>query len=342
MPDPRFFDSLGPVSLGEIAALTGAELVRGDPSAPIMLAAPLAQSGGDAVSFLSDRRYAADAASTGAAACFVAPSDADTLPAGCAALVSRTAQAAWAMAAARLHSPRRARPSGQWIHPEAELEDDVFLGAGVVVEAGARIGRGTTVGPGAVIGVGVTIGRDCRIGPRAVVEFALVGDRVMLLAGAIIGQAGFGAAPGPRGLVDIPQLGRVILQDGVTVGAGTCIDRGAWDDTVIGENTKIDNMVQIAHNCRIGRNCAIAAQVGMSGSVTVGDGAQFGGQAGIAPHAVIGDGARVAAQAGITKGVPAGETWAGYPARPSRQWARETAWLARQSAGKSRGDKEGA
>jgi UDP-3-O-[3-hydroxymyristoyl] glucosamine N-acyltransferase len=142
--------------------------------------------------------------------------------------------------------------------------------------------------------------------------------------------------------VDVPQLGRVIIQDGVTVGAGTCIDRGAWDDTVIGENTKIDNMVQIAHNVRIGRNCAIAAQVGMSGSVTVGDGVQMGGQVGIADHAQIGDGAAIAAQSGITKGVPAGQVWAGYPARPTRQWARETAWLTLRAAKRGRGDKEGA
>ena len=334
MPDPRFFDSLGPVSLGELATLTGAELRGGDSARAISLAAPLAQSDDRAVTFLGDRRYAAQAKETAAAACFISDADAPALPASCAALITRSPQAGWALAAARLHAPRLSPPTDAFVHPLAELEDGVVLGKGVVIEAGARVGRGTTVGAGAVIGVGVTIGRDCRLGPRAVVEFALIGDRVTLLAGATIGQAGFGAAPGPKGLVDVPQLGRTIIQDGVTVGAGTCIDRGAWDDTVIGENTKIDNMVQIAHNVRIGRNCAIAAQVGISGSVSVGDGAQFGGQAGIAPHARIGDGASVAAQAGITKGVPDGEIWGGYPARPSRQWARETVWLARQAEGK--------
>jgi UDP-3-O-[3-hydroxymyristoyl] glucosamine N-acyltransferase len=342
MPDPRFFDSLGPVSLAEIAALTGAELRGGDPDMPILLAAPLAQSDLSAVTFLGDRRYAAQAAATKAGACFLNEAAAETLPAGCAALVTPAPQASWALAAGRLHQPKRSPPSDAWIHPQAELEDGVLLGKGAVVEAGARIGRGTTIGAGAVVGVGVAIGRDCRIGPRAVVEFALLGDRVTLLAGAVVGQAGFGAAVGPKGLVDVPQLGRVIIQDGVTIGAGTCVDRGAWDDTVIGENTKIDNMVQIAHNVRIGRNCAIAAQVGMSGSVIVGDGVQMGGQVGIADHAHIGDGAAIAAQSGITKGVPAGQVWAGYPARPTRQWARETAWVTLKAGKRARSDKEGA
>ena len=134
--------------------------------------------------------------------------------------------------------------------------------------------------------------------------------------------------------MDIPQLGRVILQDGVTVGANSCIDRGAYDDTVIGENTKIDNLVMVGHNCVIGRNCLLVANTGISGSVTVGDNVIFGGKAGIGDHITIGDGARVAAGAGVLANVPAGETWSGYPARPIRQFLRETVWLAKQASSK--------
>jgi UDP-3-O-[3-hydroxymyristoyl] glucosamine N-acyltransferase len=206
-----------------------------------------------------------------------------------------------------------------------------------VIGDGAQIGAGTVIGSGAVIGPGVAIGRDGEIGPRAVIGFALIGDRVRIYAGAVIGEAGFGATPGPTGLIDIPQLGRVIIQDGVTIGAGTCIDRGAFDDTVIGENTKIDNLVQIAHNVRVGRNCVMAAHTGISGSVTIGDGAQFGGKAGVADHLDIGQGARVAAGAGVMKDIPPGETWGGVPARPVRTWMRETAWLSKMAQRRGEG-----
>ncbi len=200
-----------------------------------------------------------------------------------------------------------------------------------MVGAGARIGAGTSIGPNSVIGPGVAIGRNCRLGANVAISHALIGDRVQILSGAVIGEAGFGVGASKSGVIDMPQLGRAIIQDGVTVGACSCIDRGAWEDTVVGENTKIDNLVQIAHNVRLGRNCVLAAHTGISGSVTVGDGAQFGGRAGIADHLDIGAGARIAAAAGVMKDVPAGETWAGAPARQLRRFMRETAWLARKA-----------
>jgi UDP-3-O-[3-hydroxymyristoyl] glucosamine N-acyltransferase len=204
----------------------------------------------------------------------------------------------------------------------------------VVLGAGVRIGRGSRICANTVIGPGVQIGRDCVIGSNVTVSFALIGDRVKLYAGARIGEAGFGATGTAAGVMDIPQLGRVILQDGVTVGANSCIDRGAYDDTVIGENTKIDNLVMVGHNCVIGRNCLLVANTGISGSVTVGDNVIFGGKAGIGDHITIGEGARVAAGAGVLADIPAGETWSGYPARPIRQFLRETVWLAKQASAK--------
>jgi UDP-3-O-[3-hydroxymyristoyl] glucosamine N-acyltransferase len=171
-----------------------------------------------------------------------------------------------------------------------------------------------------------------------VIGFALIGDRVQVHAGAVIGEAGFGATAGERGVIDIPQLGRVILQDGVTVGANSCIDRGAHDDTSVGENTKIDNFVHIAHNVTLGRNCVLAAYTGISGSTAVGDGVQFGGKAGVADHLNIGAGAGIGAAASVFKDVPAGEVWTGFPARPLKRWMRETAWLARRAADRPKGE----
>jgi UDP-3-O-[3-hydroxymyristoyl] glucosamine N-acyltransferase len=333
VPDPRFFEDLGPVPLDELARLSGAELVAtsGGTGSPVMSAAPLERGAPDAVSFFADRRYRGALEATRAGACFLQPEHADAAPEGCVRLLTHAPQAAWAKAAHRLHQPRGHPAGAPAVHPDAELEDGVAVGPGVVIGPGARVGRGSVLGANAVIGPGVTVGRDCRIGANAVIMFALLGDRVRVLAGAVIGEAGFGVAAGGGSTVDVPQLGRVILQDDVSVGACTCIDRGAWDDTVVGEGTKIDNLVQIAHNVRLGRGCLLAGHVGISGSVTVGDGAMFGGRAGVADHLTIGAGARVLAAAGVMKDIPAGETWVGAPARPVRQFMRETAWVTREA-----------
>ncbi|HLZ82269.1 MAG TPA: UDP-3-O-(3-hydroxymyristoyl)glucosamine N-acyltransferase [Caulobacteraceae bacterium] len=330
MPDPRFFEVRPPASLGELAALVGARLA--DPEAAGRLiqgvASLTAATPGD-VAFCADRRHAADLGATAAGACFVAEVQAGAAPPTCVVLVTPLPQAAYAAAADRLFRPWTLAPGAPPVDPSAEIEDGVTLAPGAVVGPRARLGRGTVVGPGAYVGPGVAVGRDCAIGARAVVGFALLGDRVRILAGAVIGEPGFGAAAGPRGVIDIPQLGRVILQDGVTVGANSCIDRGAFGDTVIGENTKIDNLVQIGHNVVIGRNCLLAAHTGISGSTVIGDGCMLGGRVGIADHITVGPGARLAAAAGVMNDIPAGESWGGFPARPMIRWMRETATLTR-------------
>lgn len=334
MPDPRFFQGLAPRCVGELSGLIGGEVVRGGDRL-IHGVAPVAGAGPVEVTFLSDRRLAPALAESRAGCAVVRPEAVEAVPPGMAAVVSRSPQAWWAAAANLLVRPIAL---DELIDPREACEDDsVVVEPGVVIGAGVRIGRGTRVGANTVIGPGVQIGRDCQIGPNVSLAFALVGDAVKLSAGVRIGEAGFGAAASDTGPVDVPQLGRAIIQDRVTIGANSCVDRGAFDDTVVGEGTKIDNLVMVAHNARIGRNCLMAAFTGVSGSVVVGDGVMFGGRAGVGDHITIGAGARIAAGGGVLQNVPAGETWSGYPAKPLRQFLREAVWLSKQASVKGRG-----
>jgi UDP-3-O-[3-hydroxymyristoyl] glucosamine N-acyltransferase len=329
VPDPRFFRSLPALSVGDLASRIGAEVVRGA-DRMISAVAPLASAGAGDLGFFADRRFRDALGASGADAVVIAPGLEDAAPADAAVLVSRTPQAAWAQASLIFHQTLTLDAAAA---PADCVEDEtVVIEPGVVLGQGVRIGRGSRIGANTVIGPGVQIGRDCRIGANVSVSFALIGDRVTLFSGARIGEAGFGATGSSLGVIDIPQLGRVILQDGVTIGANTCVDRGAYADTVIGENTKIDNLVMIGHNCVIGRNVLIAGHTGLSGSVTVADGVMFGGQAGVGDHITIGTGARVAAGGGVLKNIPAGETWSGYPARPHKEALRASAALFRLPA----------
>lgn len=336
-PDSRFYEALGPVRLGVLAELAGATCEATKADLMIGSASVLERAKAGTISYLSDRRYAELARSTEASACFVGPKEAELLPPPCVALITPLPQAAWAAAVTRLHRARRHEPGAAGVHADAMLEEGVVVSAGAVVAAGAQIGRGAIIGPNACIGPGVAIGRGAEVGPGVVIGFALIGDNVRILANSVVGEAGFGVALGPKGLIDHPQLGRVIIQDGVSIGACVCVDRGAFDDTVIGENSKIDNLVQVAHNVVIGRNCVVAGHSGLSGSSVLGDGAQLGGRVGLADHVKIGAGARLGAASGVMHDVPAGESWAGIPARPVLQFFRETAWLTKAARRRERG-----
>jgi UDP-3-O-[3-hydroxymyristoyl] glucosamine N-acyltransferase len=248
------------------------------------------------------------------------------------ALVCREPYRAYAKVVTRLY-PEATRPGSSFgvdgvsahalVHPTARLGEDVSIDPGAVIGPGAEIGSGSLIGAYSVIGPRVRIGRDCAIASQVTVAHAILGDGVILHPGVRIGQDGFGYVMGPQGHLKVPQLGRVIVGDNVEVGANSTIDRGSGRDTLIGEGTKIDNLVQIAHNVTIGKHCVIVAQVGIAGSTTLDDYVAVGGQTAIAPHLRLGQGVQIAADAGVMTDVPAGGKWGGSPARPMRHFFRE-------------------
>jgi UDP-3-O-[3-hydroxymyristoyl] glucosamine N-acyltransferase len=338
MPDQRFFEVGKPLSLDQVLIVCNACLSDKTHlgSGYITDCAPLSESGAGKASYFSDRRYLSNLKNTKAEYVFVSDSDVMSLPQSSIALISLAPQASWSRLAAKIYSLRR-HEGPEAIHKSAQIEEGVHLGVGVVIGQGVSIGRGTSIEAYSVIGPGCQIGRDCHIGAHSTLYCSLVGDRVHLSSGVRIGEAGFGVSGDKYGLVNVPQLGRVILQDDVSIGAGTCVDRGAYDDTILGEASKIDNMVQIAHNVKMGRNVIVAAHSGLSGSVKIGDGAMFGGRAGIIDHIDIGAGAKVAAGAIVFKDVPSGQMVSGFPAKASRQFLREVAWLTKAAAQKEKG-----
>jgi len=219
--------------------------------------------------------------------------------------------------------------AGAIIHPAARIEDGATIDPGAMIGPRAEIGSGSVIAAGAVIGADVRIGRDCVIGAGASIAFTLIGDRVIIHPGCRIGQDGFGFLLGAAGHSKVPQIGRVIIQNDVEIGAGSTIDRGAIRDTVVGEGTKIDNLVQIGHNVSIGRNCVIVAQSGISGSATLEDNVVLGARCGVNNHVTIGVGSQIAAVSVVHGDVPPGSQWGGTPARPVKQWFREMLALER-------------
>ncbi|RWM10047.1 UDP-3-O-(3-hydroxymyristoyl)glucosamine N-acyltransferase [Mesorhizobium sp.] len=351
MTDPVFFAPSRRYTAGEVANLTGANLVDSSRADVAIEALAPANEGGDgALVFVDGKRNVALMQSLRAAAVLCPADFASRAPQGIAVLVHPRPQQAFAMVG-RLLFPQAATPgpmTGETgISPQAHIDPSAHVETGAIIEAGAVIGPGVSVGGGTVIAPHAVIGRSCRIGrdgyvgPGASIQYALIGNRVIIHGGARIGQDGFGFVGGAKGPERVPQIGRVIIQDDVEIGSNTTVDRGAMSDTIIGQGTKIDNLVQIAHNVRIGRNCIIAGLSGISGSVVVGDGVTMGGGVGLADHLTIGPGAKLAARSGFMSNVPAGEIWAGYPAQPMAEALREIAMLRRFAKSRKQGDGNG-
>jgi len=329
--DPRFYSCVDSLSVTDLCDAMGATLKTPDlATRKLSDVAAIGDASSIDLTFLADKKYRASLGTSQAGACLLTEAMVGNAPAGMALLVVEDPQRSFADAIRLFHPAAPVTGISDTAHVDgtAKLEEGVSIGAGAVIGAAAEIGAGTSIAPGAVIGPGVTLGRDCSIGPNVTVEYALVGDRVFVSANASIGADGFGYAMGPEGHKKIPQIGRVILQDDVEVGSGTTIDRGALGDTVIGEGTKIDNLVQIGHNCQIGRHCVIVAFVGLAGSTVLEDFVVMGGQASTAGHLTIGAGAMLAARTGVVGDLEGGSVYGGAPARPVKQWMREVAAVA--------------
>ena len=347
MSDPVFFVPSRRFTALEIAKLTRAELVDASLAEKVVSTiAPASEGSSDALVFIEGKRNAGSVERLRAAAVLCTPDISGLIPSGIAILVTPKPQVAFAQVG-RLLFPAAATPgtmTGEtgispraYVDASAKLEDGVIVEAGAVIGPGVAIGTGTIIAPNAVIAANTQIGRDCYVGPNASVQCAFVGNRVVIHSGASVGREGFGFVGGARGPERIPQIGRVIVQDDVEIGANTTVDRGTMADTIIGEGTKIDNLVQIAHNVRIGRGCIIAGHCGISGSVTIGDYVMMGGRVGLADHLTIGSGAKLAAASGFMNDVPAGEVWAGLPARPMMEFMRDVATIRKLSSKPKRG-----
>ncbi len=342
MADSRFFEVAGPFTLGEIAGLVGVDLAGdADPERVFTDVAPLAAAGPADVSFLDNKRYMTQFQASAAGACIVAPSHAEWAPKGMALLLTPKPYRAYALVAGAFY-PKAPLGAGQ--HPTA------------LVDPSARIGAGTRIGPGVVIGPNVEIGRDCLIKANAVIEYGvvvgagteiganaflshcLIGKRCTFHSGVCIGNRGFGFTLDPEGYVDVPQLGRVIVEDEVEVGANSTIDRGAGPDTIIGAGSKIDNLVQIGHNVTLGRGCVLVSQSGIAGSTKLEDRVLVAAQAGVAGHLTIGKGARLSAKCGIMRDIPPGQAVAGIPGMPIKEFFRLCAIWQRQVKAKGKGN----
>jgi UDP-3-O-[3-hydroxymyristoyl] glucosamine N-acyltransferase len=333
MSDIRFFRPRGPFALKQLAAQIGAEPASAA-AGEIMIrnVTDLESAGEGDLSLFCDARYAAALAKTGASVIVTSPALARYAGNTQSLLLAADPRLAFARAG-HLFYPADAIDPGvdgaAKVHPSAVIGNGSRIEAGAIVEADVRIGENCHIGYHVVLSKGVVLGDGVIVGAQSAISNAVIGARADIATCCTIGGPGFGFVPGPGGAMRLPQVGRVIIGDDVSIGSSCTIDRGTTGDTVIGAGSAIDNLVQIGHNVRLGRGCVVCGQAGIAGSSTLGDGVIVGGQTAISDHLTIGTGARVAGKSGVMRDVAPGEIVGGYPAVPLRQWHRQTAGLLR-------------
>ena len=310
MADPRFFSKNGSFKLSEIAEFTHSKL-QDENAGDIVIhdIAPLSDAGEGEVTFFQNKKYLEQFKQTKATACITDEASAAKAPKGTKILISENPYYSYAMATCMFYQ---------------QESDSTETPSSANIDFTAEIGKGTVIHPGAYIGKNCVIGENCEIHANASIQNSIIGDNVTVHNGTSIGQDGFGYAFQNGRHHKVMQLGRVIIKNNVEIGANVTIDRGAGPDTVIGEGTKIDNLVQIGNNVKIGKHCIIVALAGISGSAEVGDYTVVGGQVGIAGHLKVGKNVQIAAQSGVIKDVKDGEVLGGAPAVPIKQFHRQT------------------
>ncbi|MAS86818.1 MAG: UDP-3-O-(3-hydroxymyristoyl)glucosamine N-acyltransferase [Micavibrio sp.] len=312
MADPKFFANKGPFTLQQLAEIGQASLAKGTDGALLIKdVSSLDKAGEGQISFLTNPKYKDQLVASKATACIVPESAADIAPEGMALLLASNPHKSYALIAQAFYPLNVKEVDEEAIHSTASIHPT------------AEIGEGCTIGAHSTIGKNVQIGKNTWIGPNVTITHAHIGADCRIFPGVRIGQDGFGFAMDRTGHVTVPQLGRVIIEDRVEIGANTTIDRGAGPDTIIGTGTRIDNLCQIGHNVKIGKNCVIVAQSGVAGSTELKDFAVLAAQSGIAGHLTIGMGAQVGAKAGVSTDVADGDKVMGYPAKGMRDFWKE-------------------
>lgn len=335
MPDPRFYKNAGPFLFDHVMEMSQAHL---DPEKRIMThdlwvhdVASLSEGKENDISFCMGEKYRSELEKTQISYCFISEDFRLSVPSSVISLLTSSPQRSFSKIAEAFYPDSCSLPCQPmdfpFIHPSAQIGENVILAPGVVIHERAEIKDNVHLGAHTVIGPGVVVGESSRIAPHVSIFYAILGSKVVIGPGTRIGQTGFGFVMDEKGHVLIPQLGRVLIEDFVEIGSNCTIDRGSLKDTIIGSGTRIDNLVHLAHNVVIGKGCVIVAQVGIAGSTSLGDFVILAGQAGLTDHLKIGSRARVAAQSGVMRDVREGDTIGGSPAVPIMEWRKQQVLL---------------